>query len=70
MLLLVACGPAEDTAQPRAGTRNVIILVGDGFGAAQMSLGIHYASLVEKRNRERNISGAGATPKNEPTRTP
>ncbi len=49
IMLLVACGPAQDTKQPRAGTRNVILLVGDGFGAAQTSLGIQYASLVEKR---------------------
>jgi alkaline phosphatase len=47
--LLVACGPAEDSEQPRAGTRNVILLIGDGFGSAQMSLGIQYASLVEER---------------------
>ncbi len=52
-MLLVACGPAQDTEQPRAGTRNVILLVGDGFGATQMSLGIQYANLVE--NRELNI---------------
>ena len=49
MMLLVACGPAEDTAQPRAGVRNVILLIGDGFGAPQMSLGIQTATLVEKR---------------------
>jgi len=49
IMLLVACGPAQDTEQPRAGTRNVILFVGDGFGAAQMSLGIQYARLVEKR---------------------
>jgi alkaline phosphatase len=47
--LLVACGPAQDTEWPRAGTRNVILFVGDGFGATQMSLGIQYANLVEKR---------------------
>ncbi len=47
IMLLVACGP--DTEQPPAGARNVILFVGDGFGAAQMSLGIQYASLVEKR---------------------
>ncbi len=53
IMLLVACGPAQDKEQPRAGTRNVILFVGDGFGAAQMSLGVQYASLVE--NRELNI---------------
>jgi alkaline phosphatase len=52
-MLLVACGPAQDTQQPRAGTRNVILFVGDGFGPAQMSLGVQYARLVE--NRELNI---------------
>jgi len=49
IMLLVACGAAEDSAQPRAGARNVILFVGDGFGAPQMSLGIQTASLVEKR---------------------
>ena len=49
IMLLVACGPAENTEQPRAGTRNVILLIGDGFGAAHMSLGIQYADLVEER---------------------
>jgi len=49
IMLLVACGPAQDTKQPRAGASNVILLVGDGFGTAQTSLGIQYASLVEKR---------------------
>jgi len=53
IVLLVACGPAQDTGQPETGARNVILFVGDGFGAAQMSLGIQYASLVE--NRELNI---------------
>ncbi len=47
IMLLVACDPAEDRVQ--AGTRNVILLVGDGFGAAQMSLGIQSANLIEKR---------------------
>lgn len=49
MMLLVACGPAQDTEQLPAGTRNVILFVGDGFGAAQTSLGIQYARLIEKR---------------------
>jgi alkaline phosphatase len=49
-MLLVACGPAEDAAgQPQVGTHNVILLVGDGFGATQMSLGVQYARLVEQR---------------------
>ncbi len=49
IMLLVACGPAQDTEQRPAGTRNVILFVGDGFGAAQMSLGVQYARLIEKR---------------------
>jgi len=49
IMLLVACGPAQDTEQRPAGTRNVILFVGDGFGAAQTSLGIQYARLIEKR---------------------
>ncbi len=53
IMLLVACGPAQDTEQLPDGARNVILFVGDGFGAAQMSLGVQYASLVE--NRELNI---------------
>jgi alkaline phosphatase len=48
-MLLVACGPAQDTEQRPAGTRNVILFVGDGFGAVQTSLGIQYARLIEKR---------------------
>jgi len=49
IMLLVACSPAEDMQQPQAGARNVILFVGDGFGAAQTSLGVQYARLVEKR---------------------
>jgi len=49
IMLLVACGPAQDTEQPPAGTRNVILFVGDGFGAAPMSLGVQYARHIEKR---------------------
>ena len=48
-MLLVACGAALDTRPPATGARNVILFVGDGFGAAQMLLGIQYASLVENR---------------------
>ncbi len=48
-MLLVACSPAKDTVPPRAHARNVILLVGDGFGAAQMSFGIQTANQVEKR---------------------
>jgi alkaline phosphatase len=49
IMLLVACGPVQDTQQPPAGTRNVILFVGDGFGATQTSLGVQYARLIEKR---------------------
>ena len=53
VMLLVACDPAQDTERVPAGTRNVILFVGDGFGAAQTSLGVQYARLIE--NRELNI---------------
>ena len=53
LMLLVACGQEQDTQQPQAGTRSVILFVGDGFGAAQTSLGIQYARLIE--DRELNI---------------
>jgi len=48
-MLLVACGPAPNTEQQATGARNVILFVGDGFGATQVSLGIQYARLVEQR---------------------
>ena len=49
IMLLVACGTTPDTEQQSAGARNVILFVGDGFGATQMSLGVQYARLVEQR---------------------
>jgi len=52
MLLLsitTLCACNSDTKQQPTGTRNVILFVGDGFGATQMSLGIQYARLVEQR---------------------
>ena len=49
IMLLVACGPAQNTEQHPAETRNVILFIGDGFGAAQTSLGVQYARLIEKR---------------------
>ena len=49
IMLLVACGPAQNTEQLPAETRNVILFIGDGFGAAQTSLGVQYARLIEKR---------------------
>jgi len=51
--LLVACGSAQDTEQAQSGPRNVILFVGDGFGATQTTLGVQYANLVE--NRQLNI---------------
>ncbi len=53
VMLLVACDPAQDTKRAPAGTRNVILFIGDGFGATQTSLGVQYARLIE--NRELNI---------------
>ena len=47
LMLLSACSP--DTEQQPTGARNVILFIGDGFGATQMSLGIQYARLVEQR---------------------
>ncbi|MGB3562162.1 MAG: alkaline phosphatase [Thermoanaerobaculia bacterium] len=49
IMLLVACGPAQGPQQPQAGTRNVILFVGDGFGATQTALGVQYARLIEQR---------------------
>ncbi|NOR36011.1 MAG: hypothetical protein GQ577_04615 [Woeseiaceae bacterium] len=62
IMLLAACGPAQDTEQPRAGTPNVILFVGDGFGATQMSLGIQYARLVGQRELNiESLMGDGNT---------
>ena len=41
VMLLGACSPG--TEQQPTEIRNVILFVGDGFGATQMSLGIQYA---------------------------
>jgi alkaline phosphatase len=49
VVLLVSCGQLQHSEQQPAGPRNVILLIGDGFGATQMSFGIQYANLVEKR---------------------
>ena len=54
IMLVIACGPAQKTEQPPAGARNVILFVGDGFGASQTSLGVLYARLIEER--ELNIA--------------
>jgi alkaline phosphatase len=47
VILLGACSPG--TEQQPAGARNVILFIGDGFGATQMSLGVEYARIVERR---------------------
>ncbi len=49
IMLLVACDSATDPQQPQAEARNVILFVGDGFGASQVTLGVQYAQLIEKR---------------------
>ena len=49
IMLLAACSLAPETEQRPKGARNVILFIGDGFGATQMSLGIQYARLVEQR---------------------
>jgi alkaline phosphatase len=49
LICLVACSPAQEAQQPPAAARNVILFIGDGFGAGQTALGIQYARLVEKR---------------------
>jgi alkaline phosphatase len=49
VMLLVACGQQPHRAETQTDARNVILFIGDGFGATQMSLGIQYARLVEQR---------------------
>ena len=49
MMLLVGCSPAPAPEQQPNGARNVILFIGDGFGATQVSLAIQYARLVEHR---------------------
>jgi alkaline phosphatase len=53
ILLLAACGPADDTTPSPSGPRNVILYVGDGLGAAQTTLGVQHARIIE--GRELNI---------------
>jgi len=48
-MLLAGCSPAPETGQQPEESRNVILFIGDGFGATQVSLGIQYARLVEQR---------------------
>ena len=49
IMLLVGCSPAPEKEQQAKEARNVILFIGDGFGATQLSLGIQYARLVEQR---------------------
>ena len=49
LLLLAACGPADDPVANPSGPRNVILFVGDGLGAAQTTLGVQYARIIEER---------------------
>ena len=52
LLIFVVCLLAAATAgseQKHSGGTNVILFIGDGFGAAQMALGIRYARMVEGR---------------------
>lgn len=49
ILLLAACSPAPESQDPPAGARNVILFVGDGFGASQNALGIQYGKFIQKR---------------------
>lgn len=49
LMLLVACSPAREAKQAPAGARNVILFVGDGFGASQNALGIQYGRMIQKR---------------------
>ena len=49
IVLLAACSPIQESPQREEGARNVILFVGDGFGAAQNALGIQYAEFIEKR---------------------
>jgi alkaline phosphatase len=48
-------GEAERQAQETRGAKNVILLIGDGFGPAQMALGMYYAQEVE--GRELSLQG-------------
>lgn len=51
-LIFVIClliAATTESAQEHSGARNVILFIGDGFGAAQMALGVRYARMVEGR---------------------
>ena len=63
LLCLAACQPAVETAESdTTGPRNVILFIGDGFGATQMSLGIQYARLVGQRELNiESLMGDGNT---------
>lgn len=64
VLALAACQPAVETVESDSttGPRNVILFIGDGFGATQMSLGIQYARLVGQRELNiESLMGDGNT---------
>lgn len=63
LLCLAACQPAVETVESdTTGPRNVILFIGDGFGATQMSLGIQYARLVGQRELNiESLMGDGNT---------
>ena len=63
VLALAACQPAVETVESdTTGPRNVILFIGDGFGATQMSLGIQYARLVGQRELNiESLMGDGNT---------
>ena len=46
---LAACVQQQDLQQPSSGPRNVILFVGDGFGATQTALGLQFARMVQDR---------------------
>jgi len=48
LICLLAAVTAACTQEP-SGAKNVILFIGDGFGAGQMALGIRYARVVEGR---------------------
>jgi len=47
LVLAVSSASTVANAEDVAGAKNVILLIGDGFGAAQMSLALQYRRLVE-----------------------
>ena len=49
VVLLAACGQQQDLPPPSSSDRNVILFVGDGFGATQTALGLQFARMVQDR---------------------